>query len=70
MNRLNNGTALRRCGRRHRGHAYSVAGIPKGRTFILGENGGAHGTVDLGEDYAMHLEQISDDPPAGQPFVW
>lgn len=49
-------------------HAYEVAGIPKERTYILGSNGGASGTVALGDGYGAHIEAVQGEPPAAQPF--
>lgn len=49
-------------------HAYEVAGIPKERTFILGSHGGEAATIDLGEGYTAHIEDIRDEPAAEQPF--
>jgi len=51
-------------------YAYDQAGIPKERTFILGENGGLENTVDLGDDYLSHIPQAESEPAAGQPFDW
>src|SRR5690606_28968547 len=45
-------------------YAYQQAGIPKARTFIVGENAGAGGTVDLGDDYAAHLPVAAAEPDA------
>lgn len=49
-------------------YAYEQAAIAKGRTYILGEHGGASGTVALGEDYVQHNIDIAGDPPVTQPF--
>lgn len=49
-------------------HAYEVAGIPKERTFILGSHGGESDTIDLGEGYTAHIEEIRNEAPAEQPF--
>ena len=44
--------------------------IDKGRTFIVGDNGGDSGTVDVGDDYQAHLLDIATEPPVAQPFDW
>jgi phosphatidate phosphatase PAH1 len=51
-------------------YAYDRAGVPLERTFILGENGGAGGTADLGDDYLGHLPDARLEPAASQPFAW
>lgn len=40
--------------------AYEEANIQKSRTFILGENGGKKGTIDLGQDFAAHLKNLTN----------
>ncbi|MEA3278631.1 MAG: hypothetical protein U9Q81_25710 [Pseudomonadota bacterium] len=51
-------------------YAYEKAGVPKSSTFIIGPNGGKRGTVDLGDNYIRHNQDIRDDGPAEQPFDW
>lgn len=49
--------------------AYEKAGIAKDRTYIVGDNGGESGTVDLGDDYWGHLSSISGELAVAQPFA-
>jgi hypothetical protein len=51
-------------------YAYGRTDVPLERTFVLGENGGAGGTVDLGDDYLGHLPDARQEPAASQPFDW
>lgn len=51
-------------------YAYELAAIAKDRTFILGQNGGESGTVDLGDDYLDHIPDAAAEPAADQPFTW
>ncbi len=38
--------------------AYESVGIAKDKTFIVGEQGGTKGTIDLGEDFREHLVDL------------
>ena len=49
-------------------YAYEQAGIDKSRTFVVGSNAGESGTVDLGDDYQSHLQDIASEPAVEQPF--
>ena len=49
-------------------YAYEQAGIPKERTYILGEHGGESDTIALGDLYTDHLPEAQSQPDAQQPF--
>ena len=50
--------------------AYEQAGVDKASTFIVGDHGGESGTVDVGDDYTAHLQDIAGEPDVVQPFDW
>ncbi len=50
-------------------YAYKKAGIAPGSIFMLGANGGAEGTVDLGDGYDAHIRQLQSARRVSQPFV-
>ena len=49
-------------------YAYRQLGLPGDEIFVLGENGGKEGTVDLGDSYVDHLQDLRAQPAVEQPF--
>ena len=49
-------------------HAYTDAGIPHGRQWIIGPNAGAEGTHAVSSSWAARAAEVSAGPAVAQPF--